>query len=184
MTFLITEVEAMEKTILNFKADGQKLTVDKADGFAVNTVNYIEAHFELGNNWDFEIVRAVWTNKVVTIATQLVNGVCIVPWELLTKKYPVRVNLVGSVFDGSTLADRLTTEQIVAFTLNKDALISGNEESEITPTIFEQFVAEVKADADRAEASAARAEEAESHITRISFHIDENGCLIQEEEDV
>lgn len=103
----------------------------------------------------------------------LEDGVCVVPWELLTKKYPVRVNLVGSVIEDGELTDRLTTEQIVAFTLNKDALIEGSAEAEITPTVYEQFVAEVKADADRAEQAA------ESTIGS-DFHIDNNGHLIWE----
>lgn len=165
----------MDKTIVNFKAEGQKLTVEEPRDFAIHTVNYIEAHFELGSNWDgFDSVRAIWTNKVDTIATVLTReGVCVVPWEVLKERYPVRVNLVGSIVVDEVLTDRLTTEQIVAFTLNKNALIEGNAEAEITPTTYEQFVAEVKADADRAEQAA-------ETTLKSNFYIDSNGCLIWE----
>lgn len=143
----------MDKTIVNFKAEGQKLTVETPGDFAIHTVNYIEAHFELGSNWDgFDSVRAIWTNKVATIATVLTSeGVCVVPWEVLNKRYPVRVNLVGSIVVNEALTDRLTTEQIVAFNLPKNALISGTETADITPSQYEQFVANIRDEADRAE---------------------------------
>lgn len=143
----------MDKTIVNFKAEGQKLTVEKPRDFAIHTVNYIEAHFELGSNWDgFDSVRAIWTNKVDTIATVLTReGVCVVPWEVLKERYPVRVNLVGSIVVDEVLTDRLTTEQIVAFNLPKNALISGTNTASITPSEYEQFVANIREEADRAE---------------------------------
>lgn len=150
----------MDKTIVNFKAEGQKLTVEEPRDFAIHTVNYIEAHFELGSNWDgFDSVRAIWTNKVDTIATVLTReGVCVVPWEVLKERYPVRVNLVGSIVVDEALTDRLTTEQIVAFNLPKNALISGTNTASITPSEYEQFVANIREEADRAEQARDNAE--------------------------
>ena len=150
----------MDKTIVNFKAEGQKLTVEEPRDFAIHTVNYIEAHFELGSNWDgFDSVRAIWTNKVDTIATVLTReGVCVVPWEVLKERYPVRVNLVGSIVVDEVLTDRLTTEQIVAFNLPKNALISGTNTASITPSEYEQFVANIREEADRAEQARDNAE--------------------------
>ena len=162
----------MDKTIVNFKAEGQKLTVEEPRDFAIHTVNYIEAHFELGSNWDgFDSVRAIWTNKVDTIATVLTReGVCVVPWEVLKERYPVRVNLVGSIVADEVLTDRLTTEQIVAFNLPKNALISGTETADITPSQYEQFVANIREEADRAEQAR---DDAEAYVDSTKAEMEE-----------
>ena len=162
----------MDKTIVNFKAEGQKLTVEEPRDFAIHTVNYIEAHFELGSNWDgFDSVRAIWTNKVDTIATVLTReGVCVVPWEVLKERYPVRVNLVGSIVVDEVLTDRLTTEQIVAFNLPKNALISGTNTASITPSEYEQFVANIREEADRAEQAR---DDAEAYVDSTKAEMEE-----------
>lgn len=51
----------METAKLYFTANGQRLTKTGEKNFASNTVNYIEAIFDLGDNWTgFAAVRAVW----------------------------------------------------------------------------------------------------------------------------
>ena len=186
----------MESVIISFTANQQELRICPKEDFAINSVSYIEAHFDLGENWDgFDSVRAVWVNGVIKMATVIDSlGNCIVPHEVLENRGKVMVNLVGSIADGQTLTDRLTTAQIVAFNLPYNALVDGDNTEAITPSQFEQFVATVKADADRAEAGASeaegfadeaeewadRAEQASANAGYMFFHIDENGHLIYE----
>ena len=148
----------MEKKIITFSANEQQLI--KTGGincYASNIVAYIEAQFDLGANWQgFDSVRAVWyTGYVKGISTVLdSNGRCIAPYEVLTHKGDVMVNLVGSISDGETLTDRLTTCPVTAVEIKCNARIDTDNSKSITPSEYEQFVANVKADADRAEAGA------------------------------
>ena len=188
----------MEKKTITFSANEQKLIkTGGMDCYASNTVAYIEAHFDLGENWSgYDSVRAVWWNDYnKTVATVLDSeGTCIVPYEVLTRKSAVKVNLVGSIAENDVLTDRLTTCPVVALTIKCNAKTDGDNTQPITPSQFEQFVAEVKTDADRAEAgaesaeasaqsaseSADKAEQAASDAGYMEFHIDDNGHLIYE----
>ena len=140
----------MEKQIITFSANEQTLTkTGGVDCYASNTVAYIEARFDLGDNWSgYDSVRAVWfTDFVGGISTVLDSqGVCVVPFEVLTRKGAVKVNLVGSIADGDVLTDRLTTCPVVALTIKCNAKIIGTETAAVTPSQFEQFVDIVKAD--------------------------------------
>ena len=144
----------MESTILSFRVDEQNLVKTAGvDKLASDTVNYVEAQFSLGANWqDFDSVRAIWTGKGnVSLPTVLDSeGNCEVPHTIVAEMCEVHVNLVGSVVVGGELVDRLTSFPILAVIVTKNALVDGEEEP-ITPSQFEQFVAYVKADADRAE---------------------------------
>jgi hypothetical protein len=167
---------------LHFKADNQKLVLLDPTDYAIQVVDYIEAQFELGEGWDgFDYVRAVWTNGELTVPVTLTDGVCKVPWEVLTKRYPVKVNLVGSKLEDGEVSYRLTTEQITALPPGKNALVNGTEETEATPTVFEEFVAQVKGYSESAEASAQRAEQVADEIAQYDFHIDNRGHLIWED---
>ena len=160
----------MEKQTITFKADEQGLI--KTGGitnYASNTVSYIEATFVLGANWTgFDSVRAIWANDYRKVKSTVLDGSgkCIVPAEILTRTGKVTVNLVGSVVENDTVSDRLTTYPITAVIVDANARLD-NDEPGVTPTQFEQFVAIVKDDADRAETAAgnadASAEQAEGY---------------------
>ena len=134
----------MEKQIISFTANEQALTRNGGEcHYSSNKVSYIEAHFELGENWSgYDSVRAVWwTDFVKGISTVLdANGVCIVPREVLNRKAKVNVNLVGSISADNVLTDRLTSYPIVAVVVDADARVESTETAEITPSQFEQFV--------------------------------------------
>ena len=145
----------MDKQIITFSANQQHLhKTGGLDIFATKTVSYIEAHFDLGDNWDgYDSIEAVWWNdRTRPIRTVLdTEGICIVPPEVLTKKGEVYVNLVGVISSGNTLTDRLTTHPITALTNKFNAQLGEGTTTPLTPSEYEQFVATVKADADRAE---------------------------------
>ena len=136
----------MNKSIIYFEANEQCLKRTGTECFASDTVSYIEADFNLGQNWSgFDSVRAVWSNGWETVSTVLdSDGKTIVPTEVLTRRAKVRVNLVGSIANGNELTDRLTTFPIEALDITKKALIDGSETAPITPSQFEQFVAIVR----------------------------------------
>ena len=137
----------MNKQVISFTANEQALTRTGECRYSSNKVSYIEAHFELGANWDgFDSVRAVWfTDFVSGISTVLdSDGVCIVPSEVLRRKAKVNVNLVGSISVDGELTDRLTSYPVVALCVDADAKVDGTETAPITPSQFEQFVAAVR----------------------------------------
>lgn len=141
----------MNKSEITFSANEQSLIkTGGIDNYASNTVSYIEATFTLGENWTgFDSVRAVWESYCAKISTVLdSNYKCIVPPEVLKVKSKVNVNLVGSVVEGNVLTDRLTTYPILALTVDANAMVEGDETTAVTPSQFEQFVAQVHEDAE------------------------------------
>ena len=145
----------MDKQIITFSANEQCLRkTGGIDIYASKIVAYIEAHFDLGDNWSgYDSIEAVWwTDFVKPVRTVLdTEGICIVPPEVLRRKGAVLVNLVGVIASGDVLTDRLTTAPITAVTVKFNAQLGEGTSTPITPSEYEQFVATVKADADRAE---------------------------------
>lgn len=138
----------MEKQIISFSANEQILKKTAGqEFFADDVVGYIEAHFDLGDNWSgYDSIRAVWFTAFAQISTVLdQDGVCLVPPEVCNKKEVVNVNLVGSIVENNELTDRLTTYPIVAFIFDGNARVDGSETAPVTPSQFEQYVAIVEA---------------------------------------
>lgn len=143
----------MEIKTISFSANDQVLTKESgSDNFVSNAVSYVKAEFSLGTGWtraDYNTVNAVWHSVFATISTVLdANNSCMVPVEMLAYNCDVYVNLVGTVVEDDTVSYRLTTEKAKAFAVNKIAEIEGSETTEITPSQFEQFVNEVRAEAE------------------------------------
>jgi len=155
----------MDKQILNFTANEQILVCENPIKISTNKVNYIQNHFDLGENWDgFDSVRAVWFNDFNCISTVLDSlGNCVVPFEVMKRKGNVKVNLVGSISEDDVLTDRLTSYPVVAVIVDCTAQITGANTSPITPSEYEQFVAAVHEDAERAEAGATASEQSASN---------------------
>ena len=168
----------MEVTKITFQADEQNLVkTGGIDVFASDTVSYIEATFTLGTNWQgYDSVRAMWKFGSDVIATVLdYQGKCIVPWEVLTKRGELKVNLVGSISENDVLTDRLTTFPILALVISKIAQVEGDNSTPPTASEYEQFVEDVKADADRAEQAMYDAVEAKN----LAETAEENAELAQ-----
>ena len=151
----------MDRQILNFTANEQILVCDNPIKISTNKVNYIEARFDLGQNWSgYDSVRAVWFNDFQCISTVLDSqGVTFVPFEVMKRKGRVKVDLVGSISEDNVLTDRLTSYPVVAVIVDCVAPITGANTQPITPSEYEQFVEAVRTDADRAEQSASDAEQ-------------------------
>lgn len=144
----------MNKQVITFSANEQSLIkTGGINNYASNIVSYVEAHFDLGANWQgYDSIRAIWHTQYTDVATVLdTEGICIVPAEVLNTKARLTVNLVGSISENDVLTDRLTTYPIEALIVDANARITAGAPQPITPSEYEQFVATVKADADRAE---------------------------------
>lgn len=154
----------MDKKTITFSANEQQLKrLSGIDKYATNTVSYIEAIFELGENWQgFDSVRAIWRSDYERVPTVLDSlGRCEVPSEVLRSRSDVRVNLVGSISENDVLTHRLTTYSAIALTSDEYVWIDGEDPQPITPSEYEQFVAAVHQDAERAVAGAESAEASE-----------------------
>ena len=162
----------MDAVTIKFKANGQQLTRVGSDNFAANTVSYIRAEFELGDNWDgWDSVRAVWATDFAKVATVLDgSGACTVPWEVLNRTGTLYVNLVGSISDGDELTDRLTTYKAKALDVNGCTNVDGDNTQPITPSQFEQFAEIVH---DDAEAAADARDEASGYASDAEGYRDE-----------
>lgn len=177
----------MERQVINLTANEQSLVVvGGVREFATNTVSYIDAVFDLGDNWQgYDSISAVWQSNGIEIATVIgSDSMVTVPHEIVAQKGYVKVNLVGSI-SGDTVEERLTTYPVIALALTAEALVDGSETTPVTPSQFEQFVSTVKADATNAQASAEsaqesaeRAEQASAQAGYMFFYIDDNGDLI------
>lgn len=151
----------MEERIITFSANQQSLI--KTGGishYASDTVSYIKAIFDLGENWTgFDEVRAVFKTPYDTRVAVLNSlGECEVPHEILMLKAEVRANLVGSIYTEEAVIDRLTTYSCEALEVDEDVPVEGGGTVTPSPSEYEGFVAKVKNDADRAEASATDAD--------------------------
>jgi hypothetical protein len=159
----------MERSEVKFRARDQVLTFTGGiRRYASDTVNYVEAYFELQDNWNgFDVVAAVWNNGSARIATDLdSDGKCRVPQEVLSKKGDVYVNLTGTTSAGNAVTERLTSYPVWVLAVDAKSHIRGTETAEITPSQFEQFASNVRTDADRAYASRAEAAQSASEAAQ------------------
>ena len=117
----------MERQAITFSANEQNLIkTGGINDYASNTVGYIVAVFDLGENWDsFDSVRAIFSSDYATAPAVLAHGSCVVPFEVLRYRSRVRVNLVGSVAEAGVLVDRLTTFPIEALNVTANAKVDN-----------------------------------------------------------
>lgn len=166
----------MNSLTLNFTATGRLLVNNSKCLMPSNTVNYIEAQFELDEEWQaFDSVRAVWSSNNAIISTVLdENGKVAVPSEVLAEMGNVLVNLAGSNVNGETLTERLTTFPVLALRVTAEALVTGSETAELTPSQFEQYVAQVRGYISQLEETIAGLEQL-VHSNTLQFTDDGNG---------
>lgn len=153
----------MDNVTLNFNANHQSLTGSFPFKMSSNTVSYVTAVFNLGDGWnpeDYDAICAAWKTDFYKIMTILdVNGTCIVPHEVLSKKCNVYVNLVAYKSVDDELRERLTTYPLKAITVDAMSVVEGTETADPTPSMFEQYIAEVGTYARNAHADSVSAEE-------------------------
>lgn len=139
----------METITIIFKAVQQALVrTSELEKLASDTIGYVLAHFNLSEEWqDFDIVEAIWQNDQLRVAVLLDNeGDCVVPMEVLSRESEVTVHLVGSQVDYATQKPlvRLTTYPTLAIVCDRKVQIEGGDEGEVSPNLFEQYIARVQ----------------------------------------
>ena len=77
----------MERQAITFSANEQNLIkTGGINDYASNTVGYIVAVFDLGENWNsFDSVRAIFSSDYAEEPAVLVRGSCVVPFEVPLK---------------------------------------------------------------------------------------------------
>jgi len=150
----------MDKQILNFTVNEQILVCENPIKISTNKISYIEAHFELGQNWSgFDVVRAIWWNDFNSIDTELDSqGVCKVPTEVMKRKGNIKVNLVGSITVDNVITDRLTSYPVIGVVVDCNSQISGSNARDVTPSQFDQYVSIVHTEVEKVTGMTAEAE--------------------------
>ena len=150
----------MDKQILNFTVNEQILVCENPIKISTNKISYIEAHFELGQNWSgFDAVRAIWWNDFNSIDTELDSqGVCKVPTEVMKRKGNIKVNLVGSITVDDVITDRLTSYPVIGVVVDCNSQISGSNARDVTPSQFDQYVSIVHTEVEKVTGMTAEAE--------------------------
>lgn len=135
-----------------FSVKRQELRITNGFGrFASDTYNYISARFELDEEWEeYDVIKAIWQNDACKV-TQLIsdNTEVPVPAEVLSRKAPITVNLVGYKTENDELVKRLTTYPCPAFIIDRKVMVDGNEASGITQNLFEQYIEIVAAEVSK-----------------------------------
>ena len=174
--------------MLKFTVEHQ--TITKVEDFAAasDSIEYLRCEFTFSDDWT-EQPFAIFKGSGACIKQAIIDGVCFVPWEVLTKP--------GYVYISCYAGQRITSN-IASVYVNASGYCEADNEHEPTPEVYEQLIAyfdQVKDDIediteqavtdmtalkDEAEDAADRAEQAAGQAGYMFFHIDERGHLIYE----
>lgn len=142
---------------------------------ASDNIDHLTASFIFTDDWT-EQPFAIFKGSGACVKQMIVDGQCVVPWEVLVNPGYVYV---------SCFAGQRITSNMVSFYVNASGYCEADNEHEPTPEVYEQLIAyfdEVRADviatAEQAEDAADRAEQAAGQAGYMFFEIDENGHLI------
>lgn len=105
----------MDKQTISFKVQDQRVeSMQPLPTFASDTINYIEAHFDLDRRWDgYDTVYAVWYTDVMHLQkSEIVDGVTVIPQEILTSPGVLRMNLCANKVEDGVLVARMTSYPI------------------------------------------------------------------------
>lgn len=107
----------MEKDIIKFSVQGEQLErITPLKTYAANTVHYIEAHFTFnGDAWSgYDTLTAVWFNDFYTKGSEIINGVTIIPAEVLKRSGALKINLCADKCENNILVARMTSRPVIA----------------------------------------------------------------------
>ncbi|MBO5917336.1 MAG: hypothetical protein J6Q14_01040 [Oscillospiraceae bacterium] len=159
--------------MLKFEISGQKMT--RVDTFAPATDSklYLKAAFTFSSDWASAAKTAIFRDEVTGEsygAPLNSSGVCTVPAEVLARSTAVHYQTQGNHFHVSLRGDigsTLITTNEVKVELARSGYTEGQTPAAPSPDAYSQFVANVKADADRAVASAEAAAASASNVANL-----------------
>lgn len=137
--------------VINAKVVEQILSCNKI--FTVNgTVNIISVNFEFDDYWlnSFPAKRALFENSKSKVkrGSDIINGVCKVPHEVLTDKGYIYMSVEGK---NSYPKTEYTNDILII--VQEQTITNADNTIEPTPDQYAQFIEAVQANADRAEAA-------------------------------
>lgn len=185
--------------MLKFEINRFTITKTADPSPASDNIDHLTASFSFTDDWT-EQPFAIFKGSGACIKQMIVDGQCVVPWEVLADPGYVYV---------SCFAGQRITSNIVSFYVNASGYCEADNEHEPTPEVYEQLIAyfdSVKADIediteqavsdmteikdqaitevtalkDDAEDAADRAEQAAGQAGYMFFFIDDRGHLIYE----
>lgn len=113
----------MVKQIIEFNVHGDILERETPfTTFAANTVNYIEARF---NNLDdiawtgYDNIFAVWYTDFKQKESEIIDGMTVIPAELLTRPGLLKVNLCANKTENGVLVARNTSYPVDVLNLTR-----------------------------------------------------------------
>lgn len=112
----------MKKQIIEFKADGQQLEMlTPFKAYAANTISYIEARFTFaGDSWSgYSNIYAVWYTDTIQKGSEIIDGVTIIPAEVLARPGVLSVNLCANLESDGILKARMTSYPVNVMQLKK-----------------------------------------------------------------
>lgn len=112
----------MEKQIIEFKTNGQQLEmVTPFKTYAANTIRYIEAHFIFnGDAWSgYSNIYAVWYTDTIQKGSEIIDGVTIIPAEVLARPGVLYMNLCANLTEDNILKARMTSYPVKVLKLTK-----------------------------------------------------------------
>ena len=112
----------MEKQIIEFKTNGQQLEmVTPFKTYAANTIRYIEAHFNfIGDAWSsYSNIYAVCYTDTIQKGSEIIDGVTIIPAEVLARPGVLSVNLCANLESDGILKARMTSYPVNVLKLTK-----------------------------------------------------------------
>ena len=112
----------MERQIIDFKADGQQLEMlTPFKSYAANTIRYIEARFNFyGDAWNgYSNIYAVWYTDTIQKESEIIDGVTIIPAEVLARPGVLCVNLCANLESDGILKARMTSYPVNVLKLKK-----------------------------------------------------------------
>ena len=118
----------------------------------------------LGKGWDGLTVTATFQPAGVTVLVP-VDGALDVPWEATETALDAAKGRI--VFEGVT-DGRVLISTDIPYAVGSHSDTEGSNSQPPTPSEWEQFVNEVKGDADRAEKAADKAESASVHAPQVN----------------
>lgn len=116
----------MEKQIVKFRVIGDRLEMlTPFKVYASNTVNYIEARvYGLEDvAWTgYDSVYAIWYTDFVKKESEIIDGVTIIPAEVLSKPGILRMNLCSDKSENGILVARNTSYPVKVLRLERAKL--------------------------------------------------------------
>lgn len=121
----------MERQYISFEIDHQKIA--RTDDFFVvgGSRNYLYAKFTFCDDWNGEQPVAIFTGGGHSYSKFIVDGECLVPWEVLQQR---------RFFVGCLAGERITSNSAVVEVCPCGVNVDAEESKEPTKSIYQQML--------------------------------------------